>query len=75
MNSEKLDAMVFDAIKSYTADRPATRGDLWSMRLIQKQCATFGMREPIGALERSIRRLKNAGKIKYSRKPGGWAEA
>lgn len=72
MNQEILDAMVLGAIESYTADRPATRGDLWSMHALQKQCCTFGVWEPIGVLERSIQRLKKAGKIKYSLKPAGW---
>ena len=71
-NTEKLDAMVLGAIKSYTPDRPATRGDLWSMHALQMECCTFGAWEPIGVLERSIQRLKNAGKIRYSRKPAGW---
>lgn len=71
-NTEKLDAMVLGAIKSHTPDRPATRGDLWSMHALQNQCNTFGVWEPIGVLERSIQRLKRASKIKYSRKPAGW---
>lgn len=70
--AEKLDAMVLGAIKSFSADRPATRIDLWSMCAVRKQCCTFGVWEPIGVLERSIQRLKKAGKIKYSRKPAGW---
>ena len=70
--AEKLDAMVLGAIKSYALDRPATRGDLWSMHALQTKCNTFGVWEPIGVLERSIQRLKKAGKIKYSRKPAGW---
>ena len=72
-NKEKLDAMVLGAIKSYTPDRPATRGDLWAMHALQMKCCTFGVWEPIGVLERSIQRLKRAGKIRYSCKPAGWA--
>jgi len=72
MNAKKLDMMVLGAIKSYAVDHPATRGDLWSMHALQKQCCTFGVWDPIGVLERSIQRLKKAGKIKYSRKPAGW---
>lgn len=71
-NTAKLDAMVLGAIKSFDADRPATRGDLWSMHALQNQCNTFGVWEPIGVLERSIQRLKHAGKIRYSHKPAGW---
>lgn len=73
MSADRMDAMVLMAIKSYQADRPATRGDIWwSMCDIRKQCCTFCVRNPIGVLERSIQRLKKAGKIRYSRKPAGW---
>lgn len=72
MSADKLDTMVLRAINSFQADRPATRGDLWSMCDIRKQCCTFGVFDPIGVLERSIQRLKKAGKIRYSRKPAGW---
>ena len=70
-NTEKLDAMVLGAIKSYTPDRPATRGDLFGMALIRKECiavAGWSFNEPM----HSLQRLKNSGKIKYSRKPAGW---
>lgn len=63
---DKLDRMVLGAIKSYKPERPAMRGDLWSMVLIQRQCVY------IGDLENSLKRLKASGAVKYSRKPAGW---
>jgi hypothetical protein len=65
-NTEKLDAMVLCAIKSYTPDRPAMLGDLWAMVLVRRACG-YGL-----SLQVSLQRLKKAGKIKYSRKPAGW---
>lgn len=69
---ERLDAVVLGAIKSYHADRPATRGDLWGMVGVQKMCVTFGIFDAANAMGGSLERLKKAGKIRYSRKPAGW---
>lgn len=69
---ERLDAVVLGAIKSYPADRPATRGDLWGMVGVQKMCVTFGIFDAENAMSASLERLKKAGEIRYSRKPAGW---
>ena len=65
-NTEKLDAMVLGAIKSYTPDRPAMLGDMWNMVIVRRACG-YGL-----SLQASLQRLKKAGKIRYSRKPTGW---
>lgn len=69
MNAEKLDAMVFDAIKSFPVDRPAKLGDLWSMVLLRRACSGRG------DMGYALQRLKKSGKIAYSRKPPGWVAA
>jgi hypothetical protein len=69
---DALDAMVLGAVKSYDPARPATLGDLWGMIAIQRQCYTFGVWDAKAVLDRSIQRLKKAGKIMYSSKPAGW---
>ena len=73
--AENLDKMVLCAIISFCKDKPATRFDLWTMIKLQRACCEFGVCRPIGVLERSIQRLKKAGKIKYSRKPAGWVSS
>lgn len=66
MSTEKLDAIVLNAIKSYPTEKPAMLGDLWGMIAIQKACC---YRFSLGD---SLQRLKKAGEIRYSRKPAGW---
>lgn len=62
----ELDKMVLGSIKSFSASRPATLGDLWGMQLLRRNCSWAG------DMSRSLQRLKKAGKIRYSRKPAGW---
>jgi hypothetical protein len=69
---DALDAMVLEAIKSYDPTKPATRGDLWGMIAIQRQCCKFGVWDAKAVLTRSIQRLKKAGRIMYSGKLAGW---
>lgn len=72
---KRLDAVVLGAIKSYNADRPATRGDLWGMVGVRGMCVAFGIFDAENAMSASLERLKKAGKIRYSRKPAGWVAA
>jgi hypothetical protein len=75
MSAEKLDAMVLAAIKSFHADRPAKLGCLRSMVLLRRAFQGHGDTRACsgrGDMGYALQRLKQAGKIAYSRKPAGW---